>query len=219
MNSYRDYEQFILENDKRQITNNIRMARFTFINPYYTQLNRAERHQLLNYIKMFYSEDGDEMIQSEEVTQKPIVMGIFDLTSDKLIPLYDYLKDKGFNIKMHSLSYKDVLSENTVAIPCDFVILSHTYVSGIFYYSLLNNTNIKTWFNYFEESRKFNEALINQPVHLWSDAQSKFKTFLREEAWILENSVQKREIIALKGQKNVVFNNDGVILYGEIIVR
>ena len=219
VNSYSDYEQFIQEHNKRQITNNIRMARFTFINPYYTQLNRAERHQLLSYIKMFYSEDGDEMIQSEEVTQKPIVMGMFDLTSHILKPLYKYLKDKGFNIKYHTLCYKDILEDNTNAIPCDFVILSHTYVSKVFYYSLLNNTNIKTWFSCFEESHKFNEALTYQPAHLWSDAQSKFKYFLRNEAWILENSVQKREIVALKGQKNVVFNNDGVILYGEIIVR
>lgn len=219
VNSYSNYKQFIEDKYHELLLHDIKMIRFTIFNPYFTDLDYAERKQLLYYIQRFHQGAIDEHIESMPITQKPIVMGMIDLTSHVLVPLFNYLKSVGFNMNKYHISYKDTLRDNTEALPIDFTLIGHSYIPEVYYYSLLNNTNIKTWFNYFDESKAFNRQITHKPIEEWAQAEQQFQSFLIDEAWYAENVKQLRNIIVLKGHKNVVFNNDGVILYGEIIVR
>lgn len=219
VNSYSNYEKFIINKINKTLCHNIYLKKITLINPYFTQLNVNERQQLLYFIKKFYQGIVDDEIEQRPITQTKIVMGIIDLTEHLPTPLFNYLKAQGFNISKHHLNYKETLSDDVINLPCDFLILSHTFSTVGFYYSLLNNTNIKYWLKQFDETQKFIDQVMHLPINSWHQAEDQYKKFLEDDAWYLENTVQQRKIIELKGFKNVVFNYDGVVLYGHIIVR
>lgn len=219
VNSYSSYEQFIQDKHNESLLHNVKMTKFTLFNPYFTKLQPTIRKQLLYYIKKFHQGGYDATIEALEIPQNTMIMGIFELTAHLVMPVLEYLVALGFNIKRMELSYKDTLTPGNLNLACDFIILGHTYIDQVYYYSLMNNTNVKTWFYYFEESRQFIHNITHLPLSKWSEEERWYKSFLMDEGWYAEHTTQHRQIIALKGQKNVVFNNDGVISFGEIIVQ
>lgn len=220
MKSYGSYESFIKDNHCEAIDKYAKMTKFVIVNPCFTQLDLKERQVLLHYIKKYYYPDyADQILDQYSITDKPIVMGIPDLTRHKLIPLFNYLKENGFNISSIELPFDHFIGQDNKDIQCDFVILGHTYREEAYFYKLMNYTNMRQWFDCLPEMRILKKEYRINPITKWISLEQNYSDFLTDNAYFMITEQRRRKFIVLNGQKNVQFNNDGIIIFGDILVR
>ncbi|QRN50747.1 periplasmic substrate-binding domain-containing protein [Macrococcoides bohemicum] len=220
MKSYASYESFIKDKHCEEVDKYAKMTKFVMMNPCFTQLDLQERRVLLHYIKKYYYQDYEDLtLEQYSITKKSIVMGIPDLTRHKVIPLYQYLKAVGFNIASVELPFDYFIGQNNKEIQCDFVILGHTYREETYFYKLMNYTHMRQWFDCLPEMRMLKKEYLVKPLNKWKKLEQGYSDFLTNNAYFMITKQKRRKFIVLKGQKNVKFNNDGIIIFGDILVR
>lgn len=220
MKSYGSYESFIKDNHCEAIDKYAKMTKFVIVNPCFTQLDLKERQVLLHYIKKYYYPDYvDQILEQYSITDKPIIMGIPDLTRHKLIPLFNYLKENGFNISSIELPFDHFIGQDNKDIACDFVILGHTHREEAYFYKLMNYTNMRQWFDCLPQMKMLKKAYCENPISKWIALEKEYSDYLTNNAYFIITKQKSRKFIVLNGQKNVEFNNDGIIIFGDILVR
>ncbi|RXK17176.1 SgrR family transcriptional regulator [Macrococcus sp. DPC7161] len=193
---------------------------FMCFNPKYTVLDREKRKTLAELINDYYNnQNSDEILASysNQIFEDEIVIGIYDKNNLKLNKLIGLLTKVGFNVKYKLLAFEDLLDGTVNRLKCDLFFLGHTYLDTLFYYSLMDNTNLGMLYSDFIELTGFIDQIKSTSITEWYKQENHFKRFIESKYWIKPLILSMRNYVIPTYFKNVTLNNNGLIIYKNII--
>ncbi|WP_262997344.1 SgrR family transcriptional regulator [Macrococcus capreoli] len=222
INNYEQYTRSFKYQQTEELSKGVVIQNgFMCFNPLFTKLDKKKRQLLIELVTIFYKSFNNNQnveLKPTEIFDNEFVIGTFSEKNIGQKKLYESLKKAGFNVKYKVVSFNDLIDGNIDGLQCDIFFLGHTYVEDLFYYTLMNNTNLRFWFLHFDVIKSLLDRFRVATINDWKEIEYRLKLFMEDEFWLHSLVLSFRKHIVPVNFKNVNLNNDGLIVYKHIVV-